>query len=167
VHRQLHQQSGLIAGRKTLRLYSEEIGSDVGTCEAAPAAGRVESAVAVYQGPFLDGARPFETWVSERRAHYAACQVGALEKLTDLAADAGDLDRAREWSRRAAAEDPLNSRLAIAHVELLLRCDDRAGALLALRAHADRLQAELGITPSPRLLELEARIQSGSPPGQG
>jgi len=172
VHRQLHQQSGLIAGRKTLRLFSEEIGSDVGVFEAELAAGRLESAVAVYHGPFLDGffldgASPFEEWVSERRGHYAACQLRALEQLAAQAADVGDLDRAREWSRRAASEDPLNSRLATAHVELLLRCDDRAGALLALRAHRDRLQAELGIPPSSRLQELEARIQSGDPPGRG
>ncbi|HXI21592.1 MAG TPA: BTAD domain-containing putative transcriptional regulator [Gemmatimonadales bacterium] len=170
VQRRHHQAADFVAGKKTLRLPSQGLESDVQIFEAALAEGRLEGAVEVYHGPFLDGffldgAPSFEEWVAERRNHYAARHLGALENLADQAAQAGDLEHALEWSRRASVADPLNSRLAVAHVDSLLRCEDRAGALRALRAHCDRLQAELGISPSSRLLELEARIQAGDSTG--
>jgi DNA-binding SARP family transcriptional activator len=156
--------SSLFLGRKTLRLNPEMLGSDVRVFESAMAGGEPGKAVDAYRGAFLDGffldnAEAFEHWVTERREQYASCYLRALQDLAARAEDAGDLDAAAEWLRQATATDPLNSRLVGAHVEALLKLENRAGALLALQTHRDRLWSELNLDPEPSLRALEERLR--------
>lgn len=156
----------LFAGRKTLRLPPGMMESDVRAFETAIAEDRPADAVEIYQGPFLDGffldeAAAFEEWVSECRERYARRHLRLLDALAAGATEAGEFDVAVEWRRRAARVDPLDPGLVTRHVEALLRCGNRPGALRVLQAHRDRLQSELGIEPEPGIQQLEQRIRTG------
>ena len=156
--------SSLFLGRKTLRLNPEMLHSDVRIFESAMAGGEPVKAVDAYRGAFLDGffldnAEAFEHWVTDCRENYANRYLRALQELGDQATTAEDYDGAIEWRRRAAATDPLNARLVAAHVEALLQCDDRAGALRVLHAHRDRLSSELGLELELSLRQLEEQIR--------
>ena len=156
----------LFAGRKTLRLPPGMVESDVQAFEAAVTGGRAADAVELYQGPFLDGffldeAAAFEEWVSEQRERYSRRYLRLLDELAAGATEAGEFDVAVEWRRRAARVDPLDPRLVTCHVDALLRCGNRAGALRALQAHRDRLRNELGLEPEPDIQVLEQRIRAG------
>jgi len=164
LQRRTNHDPDLIAGRKTLRLPPDTFESDVQVFEAALKSGRPAQAVEVYRGAFLDGffldgAEAFEHWVTECRERFASRYLRALQDLAGQCTAAGDHDAALEWRRQAAATDPLNPRLVAAHVEALLACDNKAGALRALQVHRDRLQSELGLEPEPVLRELEERIR--------
>jgi DNA-binding SARP family transcriptional activator len=85
------QVGTLFLGSADLRLNAELIGSDVAEFTAAHRAGRLEQAVALYAGPFLDGfflsgAPEFEHWVDNERAGLARDYAEAFEAL---AAEAG------------------------------------------------------------------------------
>src|SRR5690242_8623702 len=108
--------------------------SDVAEFEGAIETGAAARAASVYGGPFLDGffvadAPEFERWAEQRRQDLAAKYLNVLETLAAAATEAGDLVRAVEYRRRAAALDPLNGRLAIALMQALARAGDRAAAL--------------------------------------
>lgn len=161
----------LFAGRKTLRLPAGLIETDVQVFESALAGGRPKEAVEVYQGPFLDGffldeAATFEDWATDCRERFAGRYLRALEDLAVDATAAGEYDVAVEWRRRAARVDPLDPRLVAAHVDALLRCGNRAGAIRVLHGHRDRLQAELGLEPDPTLRQLEKQIRSDQGTGR-
>jgi len=163
LQRSLGETPDLFSGRKTLRLLPDLVEHDVHAFESALASGRTEEAVEVYRGPFLDGfflngAEEFESWVTERREHFAHRYLRALDELAVQATERGEYDRTLEWRRRAVGVDPLNGRLVGAHVEALLLCGNRAGARRALLTHRDRLQKELGMEPDTQLRQLEARI---------
>lgn len=165
--RQMTNDADVFLGRKTLRLYPELIETDVRALRAAVADGNVETAVAVYLGPFLDGffldgSPPFEEWVTDWRGRFAQLYLKALDELAARADAAGELDVVLEWRRRAAAVEPLDPRLVHRHAEAFLKCGNRAGALRVLVAHRERLQDELGIEPEAELRQMEDRIRHGA-----
>jgi DNA-binding SARP family transcriptional activator len=156
----------LFAGRKTLRLPPEMMENDVRAFETAIAEGRPADAVEIYQGPFLDGffldeAAAFEEWVSELRERFSLRYLRLLDELATGATELGEFDVALEWRRRAAKVDPLDPRLVGCHVDALLKCGNRAGALRVLQAHRERLRSELGLEPEPDIQQLEQRIRAG------
>jgi DNA-binding SARP family transcriptional activator len=156
LRRELHVPD-LLLGTDTLRLDPEAVASDLRDFEAARAAGRIEEAVGLYGGPFLDGfhiggAPEFERWVEETRAAYARELAGMLERLARDAGRAGDPTLAVRWWRRLAVLDPLDSSVALALMESLAAAGDRAGAMRHGQVHARLTQEELGAGPDRRLV---------------
>jgi DNA-binding SARP family transcriptional activator len=148
----------LFLGRKTLRLNPAVISSDVSACDQALAAGDLEAAVALYGGPFLDGfflkdAPEFERWSEDQRGRLAQRIGGALRRLADRAAAAGDARQAADWWRRGVEVAPYDSLAALALVQALASAGDRAGALLAARRHEELLRSDLGVAPDSAFVD--------------
>jgi DNA-binding SARP family transcriptional activator len=158
----------LYLGSKTLRLNPAVIRTDVGEFESALDQGALETAVSLWGGPFLDGfflgdAPEFEHWAAAQRDRLAQRLCAAYVALAHAAAAEGAAERSAQWWRRAADIDPLDSQLAFGVVQALVASGNRAGAIRHAQLHGERLRAELGITPDPRLEALVAQIRSAEP----
>ena len=97
-----------------IRLNRTVLTSDVQEFQSALEAGELERAVALYQGPFLDGfflsgSPEFEQWSSAQRARLEDAVVRALAELASRAEDAQNFRAAVEWRKRLAVLRPLDS----------------------------------------------------------
>lgn len=147
-----------------IRLNRGQLNSDVEEFEAALAAGELERAVSLYEGPFLDGfflpgSPEFEQWTSSRREHYEGRLVRALQQLASHSEERGDFRGAAVWRKRLAGLRPLDSAAAIDLMTALARAGDRAGALRHGEIHAMLLLEELGIEPDAAVGRLTARLR--------
>ncbi|HEX2635653.1 MAG TPA: BTAD domain-containing putative transcriptional regulator [Gemmatimonadales bacterium] len=161
--RQVGTQS-LFLGRKTLRLNPGVLWSDASALEQAFGAGDLETGVALYRGPFLDGfflkdAPEFERWAEDQRARFARRVLAALAQLADRAVASGDHRLAAEWWRQAAGAAPYDTGVALGLVQTLAAAGDRAGALVAARRHEELLRRDLGMGPDPSFTEAVARLR--------
>jgi DNA-binding SARP family transcriptional activator len=165
IRRELGETAILSTG-DDLRVNPNILASDVGEFDAAVAHRDHARAVALYQGPFLDGlflseAPEFERWADAERERLARAYAGALEHLAEEATAEGDAKSAVEAWRRLAAEDPYNSRVTVRLLEALEAAGDQAGALRQARIHAMLLEEEFGAAPDPGVTALAERIRSG------
>ena len=154
----------LFLGSAELRLNPAVLSTDISHFTTALERGEFETAVTLYQGPFLDGfflddAPEFERWVETERAELARRHRAALEGLARAGSRRGDLAGAAEWWRRLAAADPLNARVAVACMEALAAAGDRAAALQHARAHERSVREELEVGAEPMVLEAAERIR--------
>jgi TolB-like protein/DNA-binding SARP family transcriptional activator/Flp pilus assembly protein TadD len=163
----IHQELGceaVIASGEDLRLDAGCLPCDAVEFRAAMKAGDFERAVDLYTGPLLDGffvpdAGEFERWATTMRDELAAEHARALEALAQRAEDGGDTTGAIGWWRRAAAADPLSSRVTLRLMEALARGGERGAAIRQARVHARFLEDELGATPDPAIEALLDRIR--------
>lgn len=142
-----------------LRLNRDRVASDIEDFERALSDGDLERAVALYEGPFLDGfyvadAVDFEQWVSTQRARFEDRVVAALETLAQRASQSGDDRQGLEWRRRLASIRPLDSTHAAAMVMALAQAGDRAGALQHARDHVTSLKEQLDLEPDPAFVTM-------------
>lgn len=140
----------ITVGVDDLRLNPAHVWTDVGAFGDAIDRGQLESAVALYDGPFLDGfflsdAAEFERWAEEERSRLAADYAGALEGLAVAASRRGDHQTAVKMWRRRLVMDPLNSAVTLELMRALADAGDRAGAIQQGRVHGALLQEELGV----------------------
>ena len=150
-----------------IRLNRERIATDLQELDEALEAGRPEDAVALYQGPFLDGfflpgSAEFEQWSALQRARLEDRIVGALDRLADRAEVEGDERAVVEWRKRAAGIRPLDASTAVRVMTALAQVGDRAGALQHARLHEVLLREQLGLEPDPAVTALTARLREGS-----
>lgn len=155
-------------------ILGDAVWSDVAELERAVADERHEDALADYRGPLLEGfhvsgvAPGLERVFEDERARLHAIAVASALALTDQAERAGNLPlairSARDCVRLAPFDEPALRRL----MQLLRRAGDRAGALLAYEAFADRLRSELDVSPSRETAALAEQVradrgEAGSP----
>ncbi len=156
----------LFVGTRELRLNPDEVVCDVAEFEELFRHDEYERAIALYDGPFLDGFRlsavpEFEHWLEEeRRALGRALAVG-LERLAHSALAQGDPAAAVRWHRRLAAIEPLNARFTVDLMKSLLAAGDRAGALQQARIYEGLIAQELDLPPDESVIELARRIREG------
>jgi TolB-like protein/DNA-binding SARP family transcriptional activator len=129
------------------------VGVDVVDFQKAIQSGDVDAAIALYQGPLLDGfyikdAPDFEQWLDGERAEAARRFADALR-----AGAGSDVSR---W-RRLIALDAFDNRNVIGLMDALVANGDRAGALHQARTYAELLNKEFGAQPDA---EVEARAAS-------
>ena len=163
--RRLTGEQRLFVGGKTLRLNPALIGSDVAEFDDAIDAGRLELAVSLHAGPFLDGffvseAPEFERWVDEQRSRLTRRCLGALLALAGAAGT--DERQALAWRRRAFELDPLDSETTFRLVDAMARCGHRAAALRLALAHEAALRRDLGIGPDERIRALASRLREAT-----
>jgi DNA-binding SARP family transcriptional activator len=153
----------------SLRLDPNMITVDVWAYEKAIAEGALESAVARYGGPFLDGFNvpgltEFERWIETERERLASVHAGTLDTLADRATRAGQFEIAAAWRRHLAALDPLSARYAVSFVRALADAGDVPGALrhahLFERLVRSELDADVG--PEMRLLVAQLRLRTSN-----
>jgi DNA-binding SARP family transcriptional activator/Tfp pilus assembly protein PilF len=161
--RQALGEDVVAAAGDDLRLGSG-ITSDVGDFGDALREQRLERAVSLYAGPFLDGffikdGAEFERWVDERRSHFHRETVTAAWALATQAEHSGEAATAAHWARRAVAlsrEEPMLRRL----IALLDRLGDRAGAVRAYEEFARWLRVECELVPSAETRELVDAVRA-------
>ena len=150
-------EDALEASRSTVGLCLEALRVDVAEVAALAAAGQDQLAVAQCRGELL--ANLDEDWARTAWAEHQARHAGLLDRLAERAETDGDTAAAVRWSRLRCALTPLDEP---AHCVLLRRqatAGDRAGALATGRAFAQRLRAELGVSPGPATRAVLAQLR--------
>jgi len=153
--------SNLFDGRKTVRLNSSLITSDVDAFERALSNGDLDAAVGIYSGPFLDGffvpdSSEFERWVGDQRDRFASRLSEALDEAARKAERTDDLEMAVKRRRQALSLDKTDSSRALKLADILARSGNRPGALRALRECQKRIKDDLGFEDTT----LSARIST-------
>jgi TolB-like protein/DNA-binding SARP family transcriptional activator/Tfp pilus assembly protein PilF len=156
----------LFVGTRDLCLNPDEVRCDVIEFEELRRRNEFERAVAVYDGPFLDGFRlsavpEFESWVEDERQVLEQALAGVLDRLAQLAIQAGDAQAAVRWNRRRVVLEPLNAHRTIDLMQALLAAGDRAGALQQARIYEELIAQELDLSPDERVAGLAKEIRAG------
>jgi tetratricopeptide (TPR) repeat protein/TolB-like protein len=162
----------LISEGSVIRLDTQRVSVDVVEFESALDDARLEHAVALYRGPFLDGfhlsSTDFDQWMEAERSRLQQQCVTAIRSLAISAAAAGAHRDAATWWRRAAALDPYDSATAAELMRALGHAGDVAGAVRYAQTHV-ALLADLDVQTPAALVELESdlregRFKAGAPP---
>lgn len=138
---------------------------DLREFERLAAGGDVEGALALCRGALLEGLE--DDWALVARERH---RERVAELMEDRAADCearGEQRRALEWTRRQVELDPFDEAAHRRLIARLARTGDRAGALRAYQAIADRLRTQLAVAPSPQTRELVEGLRAESPAGPG
>lgn len=152
-------------GTEDVGLNSAVVHTDVAQFEQAIASDDAGHALELYRGPLLDAfhisnAPAFDEWVEAERGRLAELAVKAARTLVDRAEMAGDIAAAVQWARRATTLMPSDENMLRRLMALLDRHGERASALRAYDAFAQRLSAEYDATPAPETQLLIARIRA-------
>lgn len=163
-------QTVLLATRATVELNAEAVVTDVSQLrQALAAAKRAEEpaaradsltrAVALYEGPLLEGY--YEEWVIPERERLSEVILQALVWLSRHHSETGDLDAALDYGRRAVTIDPLREEVQRNLIWLYARAGYTDTALRHYRRLREALRQELKVDPDPRTQALAARIRAG------
>lgn len=125
---------------------------------------RLERAVALYRGEFLQGvligdSAAFEEWVTIQREHYRQRVVTALDILTRHSAGRGKYDEAERYARRQIDLEPYLEEAHRALMDSLARSGKRSAALKQYETCRRVLAQELGIEPSAETNALYERLR--------
>jgi DNA-binding SARP family transcriptional activator/TolB-like protein len=158
-------------GTLNLQLNPACFTSDLWEFLAALDRGSVEEAIALYDGPFLEGfALPelpeFDHWLEEQRARIALRYADALEASAAQASQLGHHRLAVERWQALARLDPLSSRPALGLMRAYAAAGNRASALEHARDYEARIQRELGTVPDPAITVLAEQLRSVRDSGQ-
>ena len=126
----------------------------------------LQSAIALYAGPFLDGftltdAPEFEIWLTAERERLAQLYSRVLSALVEEHRAAGNWLDVIAVARRALAHDNLQEPMTRALMEAHARLGERSEALRQYDALRATLARELGVEPLPETEALRAAILSG------
>ncbi|MEJ2336675.1 MAG: BTAD domain-containing putative transcriptional regulator [Gemmatimonadales bacterium] len=158
-------------GDEELALSAEAIWCDAAAFVEDAEAGRAREALEVYRGDLLDGffisdAPEFEKWLDVERQRLRRLAARAAWSLAEEDEAAGNVEAAAERARQAAGYSLENESAVRRLVALLDRVGDRAAAVRAYEAFAQKLRAELGVDPSPETQELVATIRARGVPAE-
>ena len=156
-----------IVGSKELRFDPALVTSDVSEFASAIARGDDARAVAVYDGPFLDGfhiasADEFSRWVERERMTLAQEHARALESLARRALTDGDPAGSVDWWKRLAGLEPLNARVTVGLMEALAAAGDRAAAIKQARIYELLVEQELDLPPDREVRAFADRLRRGA-----
>jgi non-specific serine/threonine protein kinase len=157
------QAARLTATPHTLCLDLAGAAVDLLTFDAAlhqEAAASLETAIALYRGPLLEGC--VEEWVLAERQAREEAYLRALECLSEQAARAGDWEVAARHLRRAVAVDPLRETAQRALMAALAASGNYAAATMAYRDLRLRLHRELHVEPDPATRALFEQLRAES-----
>ncbi|MCE7982280.1 MAG: hypothetical protein DYG89_13880 [Caldilinea sp. CFX5] len=124
------------------------------------------AAVALYQGPFLDGfhiadAEAFDEWLRSERERFGLLAIQALHELVAGSGPQGKVLEGINYATQLLKLDPLREETH-RHLMQLLALDGQVSAALAqYRTCQKLLQSELGVDPDPETQDLYRRIQAG------
>jgi len=124
--------------------------------EAAGRARRLEDALALVRGDYMDG--NLADWCTERRAELELRVTRALLDLGEARAGLGELQPAIRAYQRALARDPLREEGHRGLMAAYMTAGDRAMALRQFETCARILDEELGAAPSDATRRLRDRL---------
>lgn len=153
-----------------LRLNPSVVAADVTEFRDLLGSQDLERAVALYQGPFLNGfylgdSPEFDEWLEVRRREYARWFAGALERLAQSEAGSADPLAVVEWWSRAVEHDPSNARIVVQLMGALEAAGDRARALRHAEQYVQLMRDEFEATPDPDVIHLAGELRARPVPG--
>jgi DNA-binding SARP family transcriptional activator len=113
------------------------------------------------RGDLLEGLE--DDWAVAARDRHRDQVIELLERLASEAEERGETRDAIELTRRQIERDRFDEEAHRRLIERLDRAGDRAGAMRAYRALAERLRRELGVAPSRQSRELVERLRAATP----
>jgi DNA-binding SARP family transcriptional activator len=159
LRRQLGEDANgaLVATRERVGL-AHDVWVDVGEAERLRADGRLDEALALADGELLPGFE--DEWAFEAREDHRARTAQLLEQLALRAEGAGDLRGAVDFSRRAAALEPLSEEAHRALMRRLAAAGDRAAALTVFGELRSRLLTTMRIGPGEETRTLAESLRA-------
>ncbi|MEP6764190.1 MAG: BTAD domain-containing putative transcriptional regulator [Gemmatimonadaceae bacterium] len=142
---------------------------DVVAFDRAIEARQFEEALALYQGPFLDGvfisdvSADFEQWVGNTRNRLAIAAMRAANALAEQARVANDERTEVRWATAATRLQPEDEASVRRLMQALDRSGDRPQALRVFEAFQARLLSELGAKPSSDTMALVQLLRTSAP----
>jgi predicted ATPase/DNA-binding SARP family transcriptional activator len=126
---------------------------------------RLEQAVALYRGDFLQGlfaaeSLPFEEWAVLRRERFHLLALDTLRHVARYYERRRDYDRARRYARRQVELEPWREQAHQQLMRLLARSGQRGAALAQYETCRRVLSAELGVEPAEETQALYERIRA-------
>ena len=143
-----------------------EVRLDVTEFETLLNEGRIEEAVRLYTGEFLEGfyvreSAGFEDWASAEGYRLRQTVVTALHQLVDDLISSGRFEDGLPYARRLLELDALDEAAHRKMMELLAYSDQRSAALAQYEILRRTLEDELGVEPDDESLQLFHQIQAG------
>lgn len=131
-------------------------------------AGRLERAVGLYRGSFLQefsvaGSVAFEEWAHLKRERLHRQMIDALGQLTGYYERHGAYPQARRSVWRQLELDAWREEAHRALMRLLMLDGQRSAALAQYETCRRALAADLGVEPDPETIALYERIQAAEP----
>jgi len=128
---------------------------------------RLEEALALYRGPFLEGfavedSAAYEDWAQREREGLERLALSALERLASGYERRGEVGRAIESARRQVALAPWQESAHRQLMRLLALNGQRAAALAQYETCRRLLREELDVEPSAETRQLYERIRDGA-----
>lgn len=154
----------LSRGDEEVGIREDELWCDAVAFERAVDSGRAAEALEWYRGDLLPGffiseAPEFERWLDAERRRLRRLASDAAWSLADRQVEADAGREAAAWARRAVELSPWDESSLCRLLELLDRIGDRAGAIRAYEAFADRLAEEFEAEPAPETQALIQRVR--------
>jgi DNA-binding SARP family transcriptional activator len=153
------------SSKGAIRLKTGALGVDVDNFEAGLAARspqELETALAAYNGPFLDGfylgTSAFDDWAASERERLLNRAVEACEKLARLV----DVDSGLVLADRLIAMDPTREASYRLKMELLLSCGQRDRAIRTYETCRNVLKKELGVDVGAETQALRQSVLSAA-----
>lgn len=166
----LHPDLILTHGDEEIALDPNIIWCDVAHFESLVKAGRLDEALTLYNGEFLDGFLPgdlpdFNDWVDRRRRTITHLAIDAARQLAFDQSEEHPRE-ALQWTRKWTELAPYEEPAMRAHVQMLMRNGDRAGAIEAYELWEARLAKDLAAAPSKESARLIESIRAAATPKQ-
>jgi DNA-binding SARP family transcriptional activator len=149
----------LIATRDRVGL-AGDVWTDVRESERLREEGRLEEALALADGELLPGFE--DEWAYAAREEHRARVAQLLEELAGRAESSGDVRLAVDFSRRAAALEPLSEETHRALMRLLAAAGDRPAALSVYAELRSRLLTTMRIGPGAETRELAESLRAAT-----
>ncbi len=133
-----------------------------------PSLDTLSAAVALYRDDFMSGftlcdSAEFDNWQSIHTQIFQQRLITALEQLVTLYIDEQNTDQALVYAQRWRTVDALHETAQRQFMRLCAATGQRNTALREFETYAQRLDAELGISPSEDLIALYEAIKNDEP----
>lgn len=168
LRRTLGASAVLTRGEEEVAIAPDVVRCDAVLFDEAVAAGRLEEAMALYRGDFLDGlfvsdASPeLDQWMDSERARLRQSAATCAWSLAETSRQRGDGRAAAEWGRRAVALAHADEGRLRWLITLLDSTGDRAGAVEAYERFARRLASDYSAEPSAETQALISAVRDRS-----
>ncbi|QBD76598.1 hypothetical protein EPA93_11520 [Ktedonosporobacter rubrisoli] len=128
---------------------------------------KLEKALSLYRGPFLDGLSlgdlpAFDEWARIQRAFWHHQVDRVFDQLSRLLLESGEVTRAREIAMRWIAHEPGNEAGHRRLMQVYIATGDQQAALDVYHAYRVQLARESDTGPTPEMEALAARLRSES-----
>ena len=168
VIRQALGGEAIVAAGESVRLSPQLVSTDVGAFRDALDDQRWADALSLYRGDFLDGffvrnSTDFDQWALGERTRLRSLALRAASTWSNALERAGLIDDAVAVADRALELAPVDEAVFRDLVRLLIASGNRARVESLARRFTERLESELGVSPSPETARVLRGVHASPP----